>query len=103
MGGSMAIATAFYAGLAVLIVGSTTAARREVGDKEPILKFVAAPLPPQPPPLPDPVAPQPAAKTPPKGNRKELKAPEKLPDEKPKESDTPLAEAAPSGPVEAFL
>jgi protein TonB len=46
---------------------------------------------------------QPVAQTRPKVKRKELKAPEKLPDEKPKESDAPLADAAPSGPVDGFL
>jgi periplasmic protein TonB len=102
MGGSMAVAVAVYVVLGLVIIGGTTAATTNVVEQMTQVDF--APPPPPPPPPPEPIAvAQPVAQTRPKVKRKELKAPDKVPDEKPKESDAPLADAAPSGPVEGFL
>jgi protein TonB len=102
MGGSMAVAVAVYVLLAVLIIGGTTAATSNVVEHMTQVDF--APPPPPPPPPPEPIAAaQPVAQTRPKVKRKELKAPDKVPDAKPKESDAPLAEAGPTGPVDGFL
>jgi protein TonB len=102
MGGSMAVAVVVYTVLGLLLIGGTTAATTNVVEHMTQVEF--APPPPPPPPPPEPVVQaQPVAQTRPKAKRKELKAPDKVPDEKPKESDAPLADAAPSGPVEGFL
>jgi protein TonB len=102
MGGSMVVAVGLYALLAIVIIGGTTAATTNVVEHMTQVEF--APPPPPPPPPPEPViAAQPVSQTRPKVKRKELKAPDKVPDEKPKESDAPLADAAPSGPVDGFL
>jgi protein TonB len=102
MGGSMALATSLYVGLGVMVIGGSAAAGKTVVEHMTQVEF-APPPPPPPPPPPEPLAPQPLAATRPKVKRKELKAPDKLPDEKPKESDAPLVDAPPSGPVEGFL
>jgi periplasmic protein TonB len=102
MGGSITMAASLYVGLGVLVISGTTAATKTVVEHMTQVEF-APPPPPPPPPPPEPLAAQPVAATRPKVKRKELKAPDKLPDEKPKESDAPLSDAPPSGPVEGFL
>jgi len=100
----MAVAVVSYGALAMAVIGGASAATTAVIEKETQVEFAAPPPPPPPPPPPTPVEqPQPLAATRPKVKRKELKAPEKLPDEKPKESDAPLSDAAPSGPTDGFL
>ena len=103
MGGSMAVAVAVYTVLGLLIVGGTTAATSNVVEQMTQVEFAPPPPPPPPPPPTPVIEAQPVAQTRPKVKRKELKAPEKLPLDKPKESDAPLSDAAPSGPVEGFL
>ena len=99
----MAVAVVFYGALATAIIGGASAATKAVVETETQVEF-APPPPPPPPPPPTPVEqPQPLAATRPKVKRKELKAPEKLPDEKPKESDAELSDAEPTGPVDGFL
>jgi protein TonB len=100
MGGSMFAASVIYGGLAVLILGGTTAASKTVVENLTQVEF-APPPPPPPPPPPD--IPQPLAAVRPKVKRHELKAPEKIPDEKLKESDAPLAAADKAQPVDGFL
>jgi len=105
MGGSFAAAAVLYAGLAAIVVGTTAAKSHQVIEELTQVEFAKAPEPPPPPPEPPPVAavPEPAVKARPKMKRQELKPPDKVPDQKPKESDAPLTDAAPSGPVEGFL
>lgn len=99
----MAVAVSVYALLAVVIIGGTTAATTNVVEHMTQVEFAPPPPPPPPPPPTPVVEAQPVEQTRPKVKRKELKAPEKVPLEKPKESDAPLADAAPSGPVDGFL
>jgi protein TonB len=105
MGGSVAVATALYAGLGALVFGSTAATRHLVREELVQVEFARAPEPPPPPP--EPPAPaaaaEPPAKLRPKMKRPELKPPDKVPEAKPEESDAPLPDAAPSGPVDGFL
>jgi periplasmic protein TonB len=100
-GSSMAIAIAVYGAGGLALVSATNHARELV--KETLTQVEFAP---PPPPEPEPeVAPPPeeAPKPRAKAKRADLKPPDKVPLDKPKESDQPLAAAAPSGPVEGFL
>ncbi|MET0343438.1 MAG: TonB family protein [Polyangiales bacterium] len=102
-GGSMAIAAVVYGALALLIVGGSRAAVQKVEEDLVQVKFAAPPPPPPAPEPPPPVAAQPAPTTPrPKARRKELRPPDEIPENKPKESDAPLAEGEPSGPTDGF-
>jgi len=103
MGGSMAVAIAVYTVLGLLIIGGTTAATSNVVEHMTQVEFAPPPPPPPPPPPTPVIEAQPVAQMRPKVKRKELKAPEKLPLDKPKESDAPLSDAPPSGPVDGFL
>jgi periplasmic protein TonB len=106
LGGSVAVAALLYGGLAVLVIGGTAATSHKVVEELTQVEFAKAPEPPPPPPEPPPPAaavPEPPAKARPKMKRQELKPPDKVPDEKPKESDAPLTEAGPTGPVDGFL
>jgi protein TonB len=83
----------------------TTAATQHVVEKLTQVEF-ATKLPEPPPPPPPPptaaVAAQPQNARP-KMKRRDLKPPDHVPDEKPKESDAPLTNADPAGPVDGFL
>lgn len=103
MGGSVAVAVAVYTVLGLVIVGGTTAATSKVVEQMTQVEFAPPPPPPPPPPPTPVVEAQPVAQTRPKVKRKELKPPDKVPLDKPKESDAPLTDAAPSGPVDGFL
>lgn len=103
MGGSAAVASIVYFSVGALLIG-TTAATRQVVEKLTQVEFASKP--PEPPPPPPPptavVAAQPQNARP-KMKRRDLKPPDHVPDEKPKESDAPLANADPAGPVDGFL
>ena len=102
LGGSAALAMVVYLGGGLLLVSATNKARQLV--KENLTQVAFAP-PPPPEPEPEPAPPPEPEKAKPraKAKRAELKAPDKVPLQKPKESDKPLVAAAPSGPVEGFL
>jgi hypothetical protein len=100
-GSSMAIAIIAYSGAGLALVSATNHARQLAQENLTQVEF-APPAPPPPEPevaAPEQEAPKPRAKA----KRDVLKPPDKLPLDKPRESDKPLAAAAPSGPVEGFL
>jgi TonB family protein len=104
MGGSAAVASIVYFSVGALLIG-TTAATRQVVEKLTQVEFASKPPEPPPPPPPPPTAvvaaqPQNARA---KMKRRELKPPDHVPDEKLKESDAPLANAEPAGPVDGAL
>lgn len=106
MRGSVALATVLYGALAAVVITGTAATHRHVVEQMTQVEFAPPPEPPPPPPEPPPpqAAPvEPQAKARPKMKRKELKPPDTVPDEKPKESDAPLSDATGSGPVDGFL
>jgi periplasmic protein TonB len=99
---SLVAAVVLYGGTSAAIVGATATIHRVVEEKETQVTF-APPPPPEPPP-PVPPAPAPPKASPrPKARRADLAPPDKVSDEKLKESDKPLAPAGPSGPVDGFL
>jgi protein TonB len=100
-GGSMAIAVVVYGGAGLALVSATNHARELVKENLTQVEFAAAPPPPEPEvaPPPEPEAPKPRAKA----KRADLKPPDKVPLDRPKESDQALASAEPAGPVEGFL
>jgi periplasmic protein TonB len=104
MGGSVAVAVIVYFSLGALLIG-TTAATRQVVEKLTQVEFATKVPEPPPPPPPPPVvaAAQPPQNARPKTKRHELKPPDHVPDEKPKESNEKLTDAEPSGPVDGFL
>ena len=95
----MAVALVVYVGGGLLLISATNKARQFV--KENLTQVAFAP---PPPPKPE-IAPQAAPKPKPraKAKRAELKPPDQVPLQKPKESDQPLVQAGPAGPVEGFL
>lgn len=101
LGGSMAVAMVLYGGLGLLVLSGTHAATRAVEEKLVQVKFENPP--PEPPkPVETPPPEQPASTPRPKAKRKALKTPDEVPEEKPKESDAPLAEAEAPGPVDGY-
>ena len=99
----MAIAAVIYGALALLIVGGSRAATRVVEDDLVQVKFSTPPPPaPAPEPPPPAEAPPPTAAAKPKAKRRELKPPDEIPQEKPKESDQALAPSEEAGPVDGF-
>ncbi len=100
--GSLAAALVLYGGVSALLVGASATARQIVEEKLTQVEFAAPP--PEPPPAPTPPEPVPAAASPrPKAKRKDLKPPDEVPEDKPRESDEPLAAAGETGPVDGFL
>jgi protein TonB len=100
---SMAAAVVIYASSTAAIVAATATVRRIVEEKETRVEFAPPPEPEPPPPPPPPVqAAQPLKNLRPKVKRPELAPPDKISDEKLKESNKALA-AADTGPVEGFL
>jgi periplasmic protein TonB len=101
---SMMAATIIYGISSAAIVGATAAVHTIVVEKETQVAF-APPPEPLPPPPPAPAAPAAAPKAAPRPRvkRPELAAPDKISDEKLKESDKPLASASESGPADGFL
>jgi protein TonB len=109
-GGSMVAAVAIYAGLSAALIGASAEARQVVEEKLTQITFAPPrpkpPAPPPPPVLAPPPPPEPVAapeKPRPKAKRRELVAPQVVPDEKPRESTRELAPAEAPGPVEGFL
>jgi protein TonB len=104
MGGSAAAAAVMYALLAAALIGGTTVASKHVVEKLTQVEFATKlPEPPPPPPQPVEAVAQPPQNARPKTKRRELKPPDHVPDEKPKESAEPLTAAEPAGPVGGFL
>jgi len=100
----MAVAVILYGGLSVVVVAATATARRASEEKLTQVEFAAPPEPevkPEPEPVVEPPPPV-EKKARPKVKRQELAPPDKVPDEKPKESDAPLAEAEAPGPLDGF-
>jgi protein TonB len=101
-GGSTAVALLLYGSCGGLVIGGTTAASSKVVETLTQVQFAPAPEPP-PPPKPIEVA-QPVTNARPKAKRRDLKPPDKIPDQKPKESNEPLSDAKEEpGPVDGFL
>lgn len=101
----MALAVVLYGGISFVVVAATATARRAVEEKLTQVEF-AAPPEPEPPPEPPPT---PIAEPPPvekkarlKVKRQDLAPPDEVPEDKPKESDAPLAEAEAPGPLDGF-
>jgi protein TonB len=101
-GRSMAAAVLIYGSAGAAIVGATATAHKVAAETERQVQFAPYPEPPPPPP-PTPQLAAPKASPRPKVKRPELAAPDKISDEKPKESDKPLASSSESGPVDGFL
>ncbi len=101
--GSAAAAVFIYGASSAAIVGASATAHRIVEEKETQVTFAALPEPAPPPPPPTAETPQPKANPRPRVKRPELAPPDKISDEKLKESDKPLAAADESGPRDGFL
>ena len=104
MGGSMAAAALLYSGIAALVLGGTAAGHAVVENLTQV-EFVTRPPEPPPPPPPPPPAPTvapPQVNARPKVKRRDLKPPDEVPKEKPKESNEALTSEE-SGPVDGFL
>jgi protein TonB len=101
-GGSIALAVALYGTVGGLIVAGTATARKVAEEELTQVEFAPAPEPEPPPPPPEPV-PAAVAAMRPKANRPKMAPPKEVPLEKPAESDKPLVEAGPPGPVEGSL
>jgi protein TonB len=103
-GGSIAVAVLIYGGGASVVVAATAGARHAAEEKLTQVEFAPPPEPqkpePEPPPVVEPTPEQKKAR--PKVKRQELAPPDEVPDEKPKESDAPLAEAEAPGPLDGF-
>ena len=103
MGGSMAAAALVYSGLAALVLCGTAAGHAVVENLTQV-EFVSRPPepPPPPPPPPAPAVAPPQVNARPKAKRRDLKPPDEVPKEKPKESNEALTSEE-SGPVDGFL
>jgi protein TonB len=101
---SITIAALTYIGLGAAAVAASATVKQIVEEKETQVEFAPPPEPepePEPPPpAPEPQKPQPSRKL---VKRQELKPPDKLSDEKLKESDKDLAAATEGGPQDGFL
>jgi protein TonB len=101
---SMAAAALIYGSSSAAIVGATATVRKIVEEKETQVKFAPAPEPEPEPPPPPPVQAAPPKTSPrPKVKRPELAPPDKISEEKLKESDKALAAAGDVGSVGGFL
>jgi periplasmic protein TonB len=101
--GSAAAAVFIYGTSGAAIVGASATAHQIVEAKETQVTFAAPPEPAPPPPPLTAQTPQPKANPRPRVKRPELAPPDKISDEKLKESDKPLAAADESGPRDGFL
>jgi periplasmic protein TonB len=99
---SMAAAVVIYVSSTAAIVAATATVRKIVEEKETRVEFAPPPEPEPPPPPPPPVAAAPLKNLRPKVKRPELAPPDKISDEKLKESNKALA-SADTGPVDGFL
>jgi protein TonB len=103
-GSSVGIAAAVYIGLGAAVVAASATVKQIVEEKETQVEFAPAPEP-EPEPEPPPPAPEPQKAAPARKlvKRAELKPPDKVSDEKLKESDKELAAATEGGPTDGFL
>lgn len=102
---SLAAAAVVYGSSFGVVVAATATARHVVEEELTQVAFAPPPEPePPPPPEPEAPAPKPQVSHRPKARRPELAPPKEISNEKPKESDAPLAEATGEpGPVDGFL
>jgi len=101
---SIAGSAIVYVVAGAALVTATATARQVVEEKLTQVEFAPPPEPePEPPKIEEAPPPEPAASPRPKVKRAPLRPPDKVPLEKPKESDAELTEAGPSGPVDGFL
>jgi len=102
-GRSVAAAVLIYGSSSAAIVGATATVHKIAQEKETQVEF-APPPEPEPAPPPPPSQPAPPKVSPrPKAKRPDLAPPDKISEEKLKESDKPLAAAAEGAPVDGFL
>jgi protein TonB len=101
--GSLAAAVVIYASSTAAIVGATATVHKIAEERETQVQFAPPPEPEPPPPPPVPQAPAPKQSPRPRVKRAELAPPDKISDEKLKESDKPLATSGDVGPVDGFL
>jgi len=102
--GSIVGAALVYTVSGAAIVAATATARVVVEEKLTQVEFAPPPEPePEPPKIEEAPPPKPVSTPRPKAKRATLQPPDKVPLEKPKESDAALAEAGESGPVDGFL
>ncbi|MDD9937171.1 MAG: energy transducer TonB [Myxococcales bacterium] len=102
----MAAAVALYGGIGAILIGATATARHVVEEDLVQVEFVKAAEPPPPEPEPEPAVepePEPKKNYRKKVDRKKIKPPDKISDEKLKESDGPLAAAGKTGPMDGYL
>jgi protein TonB len=100
---SMAAAAVIYSSSFGVLIAATATARHVAEEELTQIEFAPPPEPEPPPPEPEAPAPKPQLSPRPKARRPELAPPKEISDEKPKESDAPLAEAGEAGPVDGFL
>jgi protein TonB len=100
---SLAAAVVIYGTSSAAIVGASATVHKIVEEKETQVAFAAPPEPELPPPPPTPQTAAPKSTPRPRVKRPELATPDKISDEKLKESDKPLAAAGESGPTDGFL
>jgi periplasmic protein TonB len=101
--GSAAAAVFIYGTSGAAIVGASATAHQIVEEKETQVMFAPPPDPAPPPPPPAEQTPTPKASPRPRVKRPELAPPDKISDEKLKESDKALATAGETGPTDGFL
>jgi protein TonB len=101
--GSAAAAVFIYGTSGAAIVGASATAHQIVEEKETQVMFAPPPDPAPPPPPPAELTPTPKASPRPRVKRPELAPPDKISDEKLKESDKALAAAGETGPTDGFL
>jgi protein TonB len=100
---SLAAAFMIYGSSGAALVAATATARHMAEEELQQVEFAPAPEPePEPEPEPPPDEPKPKSALRPKAKRDTIKPPDKVPLEKPKESDAPLAAAGDTGPVDGF-
>jgi protein TonB len=100
---SAAAAVLIYGTSGAAIVGASTGVHEMVAEKETPVTFAPPPEPEPPPPPQAPPVTTPKAAPRPRVKRPELAPPDKISDEKLKESDRPLAAAGATGPADGFL
>ncbi len=100
---SLAAAVFIYGTSSAAIVGASATVHKIVEEKETQVTFAAPPEPEPPPPPPTPQTAAPKSTPRPRVKRPELAPPDKISDEKLKESDKALAPAGESGPTGGFL
>jgi protein TonB len=100
---SMIAAIVFYGSSGAAVIGASNTVRKAVEEELTRVEFAPPPEPEPEPPPPPPQAAAPAPSPRPKVKRPELAPPDKVSDEKLKESDKPLTSSGEGGPVDGFL